>query len=140
MQDRRGNGGQPSQCEHIGRSEQPLLLVLPEDPSVIRHGRDQEGDRRRGQQQRGLVDVALCPVKLDESHGERQRQEEPEEHLDSQPGDPQFLQEVAEIPVVSFSRRLAVSRFGEMRLLDAPGGTAPMPVRSVIALRGDVSR
>jgi hypothetical protein len=75
-----------------------------EDPSVIRHWSTQESYRKCSQEQACLVQNALRLIQLDESRGKRKRKKETEEYLDSQPGDPKLLQEIAEVPVVSLSR------------------------------------
>ena len=101
----------------VGRPHQPRPLPVPEQHPVERHrGRDQpRRDDRPGQdrEKRDLLDG----VDVLEPLAERQRQQEARQDLDAGLGDPQLLQQLVEVSVVS--RPVA-------RLLSSPGPRPPI--------------
>jgi hypothetical protein len=62
------------------------------------------GDGR--QHQAGQIQVALTAVQADESDRERQREQEAEQHLHAEADDPQLLDQLGQVAVVTLGDRL----------------------------------
>ena len=73
---------------------------------------EQQRRGHRGQDQRGDVELALAVAELGELAGEREREQEPEEHLDAQAGYPQFLEQFGQVAVVAFGLGLVARVLG----------------------------
>jgi hypothetical protein len=67
---------------------------------------DQQRGRRRGKGHAGHVEVPLRGAELDEPGGERQRKQEPEQHLHAKAGHAQLLDQLTEVAVVPLRRGL----------------------------------
>jgi len=73
---------------------------------VIRDRTDEQrgGDGR--EDQAGHVEVALGVTQLGEPHGERKREQEPEQHLHAEARHAQLLDQLAHVPVVTLGHGL----------------------------------
>jgi len=73
---------------------------------VVGHRAKQQGRGDRGQHQVGQVQVPLAWFDRGEPVGERQREQEPEQHLHAEAGHSQLLQQLGEIAVIPLGLRL----------------------------------
>jgi hypothetical protein len=69
-----------------------VALLLPEEDAMLDRRRHQQRDGHRRQQQRDEVDIALQVVDIAEARGERDGQQEREQHLHARKDDAQLLQ------------------------------------------------
>jgi hypothetical protein len=80
-------------------------LAAAEHYPVVGDGTEQQRGGHGRQHQAGQVEVALALAELGEPHGEWQREQEAEQDLHAQAGNPEFLEQFGEVPVVSLSFR-----------------------------------
>jgi hypothetical protein len=88
-------------------------MTSEHDP-VIGDRPGQEGGGAGGQQQAGLVQHSLGVVELAEPVGEGQREQETEEHLDTEAGHPQLLEQLGHVPVDAFVLGLVSAVVGRL--------------------------
>ena len=67
--------------------------------AVVCDGRGQQSRRNRGDEDVEQVQVPLRMVEFRELAGERQREQEPEQHLHSEARDAELLQQLGQVPV-----------------------------------------
>jgi hypothetical protein len=83
---------------------------------VVRDRPEQQGRRDGGQRNAGEVQVTLALVQLTEPDGERQREQEAEQHLDAERDDAEFLNQLGEVTVITLGKGLWPLILGLLRI------------------------
>src|SRR5689334_6534999 len=116
---RAGNGqadrGHPGDGHHVGRLDQVVLHPAAEHQPVVGDRAQQQRGGDRGHDERRLVQLLLPRLRRAELGGERQRQQEAEQHLHAKPGHPQFLEQLDQPAVCPLVRALVPGVRGRHR-------------------------
>ena len=129
---------QPGERDRVGEPQQIVLLVSTEHDAVVRDRRGEQRGRERREQQDGDVQPVLFGIERREQVGERHREQEPEQHLHAESGDPQLLEQLGHVAVDAFGFGLVSPVRGPtwVRSTCVMGSFVPRTCRTPVACGG----